>query len=111
MNEEKNYGDFCARVKESLDVQYILDLRLEIRSEKRVVHVVVCMVHLDIKTIRVIFSDISLHSLTDETTNLLATCGGKTVCIIDVNTQQVLKRFQDTDRHEVCFFLYLTFSM
>ncbi|XP_059144712.1 leucine-rich repeat and WD repeat-containing protein 1-like [Physella acuta] len=36
----------------------------------------------------------------DETTNLLATCGGKTVCIIDVNTQQVLKRFQDTDKYE-----------
>ncbi|CAL1536154.1 unnamed protein product [Lymnaea stagnalis] len=36
----------------------------------------------------------------EETTNLLATCGGKTVCIIDVNTQQVLKRFQDTDRNE-----------
>ncbi|XP_055862019.1 leucine-rich repeat and WD repeat-containing protein 1-like [Biomphalaria glabrata] len=36
----------------------------------------------------------------DETTNLLATCGGKTVCIIDVITQQVLKRFQDTDKNE-----------
>lgn len=35
-----------------------------------------------------------------ETTNLLATCGGKTVCIIDVITQQVLKRFQDTDSKE-----------
>ncbi|BFZ18494.1 hypothetical protein BsWGS_21531 [Bradybaena similaris] len=36
----------------------------------------------------------------EETTNLLATCGGKTVCIIDVQTQQVLKRFQDTDKNE-----------
>uniref|UniRef100_A0A0B7B3J0 Leucine-rich repeat and WD repeat-containing protein 1 WD domain-containing protein n=1 Tax=Arion vulgaris TaxID=1028688 RepID=A0A0B7B3J0_9EUPU len=36
----------------------------------------------------------------EETTNLLATCGGKTVCIIDVETQQVLKRFQDTDKNE-----------
>ncbi|KAH9525418.1 Leucine-rich repeats and WD repeat domain-containing protein 1 [Bulinus truncatus] len=36
----------------------------------------------------------------EETTNLLATCGGKTVCIIDVITQQVLKRFQDTDKNE-----------
>lgn len=35
-----------------------------------------------------------------ETTNLLATCGGKTVCIIDVNTEQVLKRFRDIDKNE-----------
>ncbi|XP_005110148.1 leucine-rich repeat and WD repeat-containing protein 1 [Aplysia californica] len=36
----------------------------------------------------------------NETTNLLATCGGKTVCIIDVNTEQVLKRFRDIDKNE-----------
>jgi len=35
-----------------------------------------------------------------ETTNLLATCGGKTVCIIDVETEQVLKRFRDIDKNE-----------
>ncbi|XP_059174759.1 leucine-rich repeat and WD repeat-containing protein 1-like [Physella acuta] len=35
-----------------------------------------------------------------ETTNNLATCGGKTVCIIDVSTQKVLKRFKDKDKNE-----------
>jgi len=35
-----------------------------------------------------------------KTTNLLATCGGKTVCIIDVETEQVLKRFRDIDKNE-----------
>lgn len=35
-----------------------------------------------------------------ETTSVLATCGGKTVCLIDVNAERVLKRFNDTDKNE-----------
>lgn len=36
-----------------------------------------------------------------ETGTILATCGGNTVCFIDVLTGMVMKRFKDTDKAEV----------
>ena len=36
-----------------------------------------------------------------ETGTILATCGGNTVCFIDVQTGLVMKRFKDTDKTEV----------
>ncbi|XP_078338442.1 leucine-rich repeat and WD repeat-containing protein 1-like isoform X2 [Crassostrea virginica] len=39
----------------------------------------------------------------DKTTNMLATCGGQTVCLIDCNTGKMMKRFKDNNKYE-CFY-------
>ena len=44
---------------------------------------------------------ILLFGVSGETGTILATCGGNTVCFIDVMTGLVMKRFKDTDRAEV----------
>lgn len=43
-------------------------------------------------------------SLADKTTNMLATCGGQTVCLIDCNTGKMMKRFKDNNKYEVYWF-------
>ena len=45
----------------------------------------------------------NLHEFSDEETGVVATCGGNIVCLIDVNTGRILKRFkQDKDGGQVC---------
>lgn len=39
----------------------------------------------------------------EKTTNMLATCGGQTVCLIDCNTGKVMKRYKDSNKYE-CFY-------
>ncbi|XP_061179671.1 leucine-rich repeat and WD repeat-containing protein 1-like [Saccostrea echinata] len=39
----------------------------------------------------------------EKTTNLLASCGGQTVCLTDCNTGKVMKRYKDDNKHE-CFY-------
>ncbi|XP_055995533.1 leucine-rich repeat and WD repeat-containing protein 1-like isoform X2 [Ostrea edulis] len=39
----------------------------------------------------------------NKTTNMLATCGGQKVCLIDCNTGKVMKRYRDDNKYE-CFY-------
>ena len=38
--------------------------------------------------------DNRFNALTAETTGIVATCGGETVCLIDCGTGQVMKRYK-----------------
>lgn len=40
-------------------------------------------------------------SVSGETGNILATCGRDTVCLIDVLTGKIMKRFKDPDKEVV----------
>lgn len=39
--------------------------------------------------------------LEGETSNILATCGGHNICLIDCQTGKVLKRYKDASKTEV----------
>ena len=47
-------------------------------------------------------------NFSDEETGVVATCGGNIVCLIDIKTGRILKRFkQDKDGGQVCTIIYV----